>query len=82
MRDPCLAEGPDGTFHLVWSSGWTAEKGKIIGYAHSKNLLASFTSITTPRRSIMAPSDPKSSNTGKTAPKPCHFPPVNGTEQC
>ena len=40
MRDPCLAEGPDGTFHLVWTSGWTAEKGKIIGYARSKDLIA------------------------------------------
>jgi len=39
MRDPCLAEGPDGTFHLVWTSSWTAEKGKIIGYAHSKDLI-------------------------------------------
>jgi hypothetical protein len=39
MRDPCLAEGPDGTFHLVWTSGWTAEEGKIIGYAHSKDLI-------------------------------------------
>lgn len=39
MRDPCLAEGPDGTFHLVWTSGWTAEKGKVIGYAHSKDLI-------------------------------------------
>ena len=40
MRDPCLAEGPDGTFHLVWTSGWTTEKGKCIGYAHSKDLIA------------------------------------------
>jgi Glycosyl hydrolases family 43 len=40
MRDPCLAEGPDGTFHLVWTSGWTAEKGKILGHAHSKDLMA------------------------------------------
>jgi hypothetical protein len=39
MRDPCLAEGPDGTFHLVWTSGWTADKGRIIGYAHSKDLI-------------------------------------------
>ena len=39
MRDPCLAEGPDGTFHLVWTSGWTAEKGKLIGYARSKDLV-------------------------------------------
>jgi hypothetical protein len=28
MRDPCLAEGPDGAFHMVWTSGWTADKGK------------------------------------------------------
>ncbi len=39
MRDPCLAAGPDGTFHLVWTSSWTAEQGKIIGYAHSKDLV-------------------------------------------
>ena len=39
IRDPCLAEGPDGTFHLVWTSSWTADKGKIIGYAHSKDLI-------------------------------------------
>ena len=39
MRDPCLAEGPDGTFRLVWTSGWTADKGKIIGYAQSKDLI-------------------------------------------
>ena len=36
MRDPCIAQGPDGTFHLVWTTGWW-EKG--IGLAHSKNLL-------------------------------------------
>jgi beta-xylosidase len=39
MRDPCLAAGPDGIFHLVWTAGWTAEKGGIIGYAHSKDLV-------------------------------------------
>jgi len=39
MRDPCLAQGPDGTFHMVWTSGWTAEKGKVIGYARSKDLV-------------------------------------------
>jgi hypothetical protein len=39
MRDPCLAQGPDGTFHLVWTSGWTAEKGKVIGYANSEDLV-------------------------------------------
>jgi hypothetical protein len=39
MRDPCVAEGPDHTFHLVWTSGWTAEKGKVVGYASSKDLI-------------------------------------------
>ena len=36
MRDPCLAEGPDGTCQMVWTSGWTADKGKIIGYAPTR----------------------------------------------
>jgi hypothetical protein len=40
MRDPCLAEGPDGTFHMVWTTGWTADKDKTIGYACSKDLIA------------------------------------------
>jgi beta-xylosidase len=39
IRDPCLAEGPDGQFHLVWTSGWTTEGGKIIGYARSPDLI-------------------------------------------
>jgi hypothetical protein len=39
MRDPCLALGPDGDFHLVWTTSWTAEKGKVIGYAHSTDLV-------------------------------------------
>lgn len=36
MRDPCICPGPDGTFHLVWTSGWW-DKG--IGIAHSKDLI-------------------------------------------
>src|SRR5689334_20816453 len=39
MRDPCVAIGPDGMFRMVWTSGWTAEKGRVIGYAESKDLL-------------------------------------------
>jgi beta-xylosidase len=39
MRDPCLAHGPDGRFHMVWTCGWTAEKGKVIGYSQSADLL-------------------------------------------
>jgi beta-xylosidase len=37
MRDPCICKGPDGTFHLVWTSGWW-DRG--IGIAHSKDLIA------------------------------------------
>jgi hypothetical protein len=39
IRDPCVAQGPDGTFHLVWTSGWTTESGKVIGYSNSRDLL-------------------------------------------
>jgi beta-xylosidase len=39
MRDPCLAQGPDGLFHLVWTTGWTVESGKVFGYASSKDLV-------------------------------------------
>lgn len=37
MRDPCLALGPDGMFHMVWTTGWG--KPPVIGVAHSKDLL-------------------------------------------
>jgi hypothetical protein len=30
MRDPCVVRGPDGRFHLVWTSGWNENN---IGYA-------------------------------------------------
>lgn len=36
MRDPCIVRGPDGTYHMVWTAGWT-ENG--IGYAASKDLI-------------------------------------------
>jgi hypothetical protein len=36
MRDPCIIQTPDGTFHMVWTAGWT-ERG--IGYASSKDLV-------------------------------------------
>ncbi len=35
MRDPSIARGPDGTFHMVWTTAW---QGKTIGYASSKDL--------------------------------------------
>jgi len=37
MRDPSIAEGPDGTFHLVWTSSWRGDLG--FGYASSKDLI-------------------------------------------
>lgn len=35
MRDPCVYRGPDGVYHLVWTTGWY-DRG--IGIAHSRNL--------------------------------------------
>jgi beta-xylosidase len=36
MRDPCIIQGPDGIFRMVWTISWN-EKG--IGYAHSNDLI-------------------------------------------
>lgn len=36
MRDPCMIQGPDGTYHMVWTVSW-GEKG--IGYASTKDLI-------------------------------------------
>jgi len=37
FRDPSLLRGPDGVFHLVWTSGWHGDQG--FGYAESKDLI-------------------------------------------
>jgi hypothetical protein len=37
MRDPSIAQGPDGRFHLVWTSSWRGDKG--FGYASSMDLI-------------------------------------------
>lgn len=37
MRDPSLVQGPDGTYHLVWTSSWKGNRG--FGYASSKDLI-------------------------------------------
>ena len=37
FRDPSVARGPDGTFHLVWTSAWHDDQG--FGCAHSKDLI-------------------------------------------
>lgn len=36
MRDPCVTRGPDGTFHMVWTSGWNEND---IGHAATKDFL-------------------------------------------
>ncbi len=36
MRDPHAVRGPDGTYHLVWTSGWWDNH---IGYASTKDFL-------------------------------------------
>src|SRR5512145_2488039 len=37
MRDPSIVQGPDGTFHMVWTSSWKGDYG--FGYASSKDLI-------------------------------------------
>jgi len=36
MRDPSICQGPDGVFHLVWTSSW---HDRIIGHASSRDLI-------------------------------------------
>jgi hypothetical protein len=36
MRDPCIIQGPDGLFHMVWTTSWI-DQG--IGIAHSEDLI-------------------------------------------
>jgi len=36
MRDPCIIQGPNGAFHMVWTTSWSQ---KAIGYAHSRDLV-------------------------------------------
>ena len=37
MRDPSIVKGPDGTFHLVWTSSWRGDRG--FGYSSSRDLI-------------------------------------------
>ena len=37
LRDPSILQGPDGTFHLVWTTQWSGSRG--FGYASSKDLI-------------------------------------------
>jgi hypothetical protein len=36
MRDPCVVRGPDGTYHMVWTSGWNENN---IGYASTRDFI-------------------------------------------
>lgn len=36
MRDPSVAQGTDGTYHMVWTSGWNENN---IGYASTKDFI-------------------------------------------
>jgi hypothetical protein len=36
MRDPSIVQGPDGQYHMVWTTGWWEQN---IGIAHSSDLL-------------------------------------------
>jgi hypothetical protein len=36
MRDPCIIQGPDGIFHMVFTTGW---HDRIVGYTSSKDLI-------------------------------------------
>ena len=36
MRDPFIKQAPDGTFHMVWTTGWGR---RDIGYSSTKDLL-------------------------------------------
>ena len=36
MRDPCILQGPDGLFHMVWTTSW---QDQGIGIAHSEDLI-------------------------------------------
>ncbi len=36
MRDPCIIRGPDGMYHMVWTTGWWENN---IANAHSRDLI-------------------------------------------
>lgn len=42
MRDPFLAQGPDGVWHMLWTWGWTRKEGNgalKLGHASSRDLI-------------------------------------------
>ena len=61
MRDPWLAKGPDGVWHMLWTWGWNkgaGDKSLKIGYSDSKDLIH-----WTPQRAIpILPAEPTARN--------------------
>jgi hypothetical protein len=50
MRDPFLTQGPEGTWHMLWTWGWTRKEGGgalKLGYTRSRDLIT-----WTPQREI------------------------------
>ncbi|WP_258105742.1 glycoside hydrolase family 43 protein [Marinoscillum sp. MHG1-6] len=37
MRDASMVHGPEGTYHMVWTTSWRGDLG--FGYAHTKDLI-------------------------------------------
>ena len=56
LRDPSVVRGPDGTFHLVWTSAWRGDRG--FGYSSSRDLIH-----WTPQRFISTGMDTTTVNT-------------------
>ena len=55
IRDPCVMQGPDGVFHLVWTSSWWDRE---FGYASSRDLIR----WSEPRRIPVMENEPTAKN--------------------
>lgn len=55
LRDPCIMQGPDGVFHLVWTSSWWDRE---FGYASSRDLVQ----WSEPRRIPVMENEPTAKN--------------------
>ncbi|CAG7652623.1 LamG-like jellyroll fold domain-containing protein [Paenibacillus allorhizosphaerae] len=61
IRDPFIGKAPDGTYHLVYtmnSSAGSAQRGKQLGYARSRDLIT----FTSPKALTVMESFPNSTN--------------------
>ncbi|MBM4043222.1 MAG: glycosyl hydrolase [Planctomycetes bacterium] len=55
IRDPCIMQGPEGVFHLVWTSSWWDRE---FGYASSRDLIQ----WSEPRRIPVMENEPAAKN--------------------